>query len=195
MSDYIKKISDDEKFTGQLIQVIDRHFEYSKNGQKGNFTIEIARRPPGVRLIIVKDNQILLTKEYRSELEDWDYRLPGGKVFDSLDEYLRHGEDENVLLKKSIAAVLEEGREEAGIHIRNPQLYHIAKAGGTIEWDLHYYLVDDFDILSEGAATETTEIIHPKWFSLDQAKAMCLNGDIKEDRSLGVLLKYILNKT
>ncbi len=42
---------------------------------------ETAVRSPGVRLIIVKDNQMLITKEFRGELDDYDYRLPGGKVF------------------------------------------------------------------------------------------------------------------
>lgn len=49
---------------------------------------EFARRSPGTRLIILNDkHEILITKEYRSELEKFDYRLPGGKVFDTLVEY------------------------------------------------------------------------------------------------------------
>jgi len=31
--------------------------------------------------------KILLSREYRSELDRYDYRLPGGKVFDTLAEY------------------------------------------------------------------------------------------------------------
>ncbi len=48
----------------------------------------MVRRPPGIRALIVNnDNQILLSKEFRYELNDWDYRLSGGKVFESLNDY------------------------------------------------------------------------------------------------------------
>jgi 8-oxo-dGTP pyrophosphatase MutT (NUDIX family) len=40
-----------------------------------------------VRLIITDGDKILLTKEFRRELNQEDYRLPGGKVFDTLKEY------------------------------------------------------------------------------------------------------------
>lgn len=46
---------------------------------------KLVRRPPGVRAIIINENnQILLSKEFRYELNTFDYRLPGGKVFDSI---------------------------------------------------------------------------------------------------------------
>ena len=42
---------------------------------------EIARRSPGTRLIIIKNDKILTSREFRTELDVYDYRLPGGKVF------------------------------------------------------------------------------------------------------------------
>lgn len=57
---------------------------------------EKARRAPGVRLIIVKEDKILLTREYRDEIKSFDYRLPGGKVFDKLSDYQKH-QSENLL--------------------------------------------------------------------------------------------------
>jgi 8-oxo-dGTP pyrophosphatase MutT (NUDIX family) len=47
-------------------------------------------------LLITKGNSILLTKERRQEHNAYDYRLPGGKVFDTLaafNEKLAQGED------------------------------------------------------------------------------------------------------
>lgn len=193
MNDYIKKQDEHEKFKGKLIQVIDRNFEISKNDKISHFTVEIARRPPGVRLFIVEANKILLSKEYRSELEDWDYRVPGGKIFDSLDSYLEVIDDENILKEKSVTAVAHEGLEEAGVIVKNQTLLSVSKAGSTIDWDLHYYLVDDFDMAADGNKTESAEIIHPEWFTFDEAKRMCLDGSIKEDRTVGILLKYLLN--
>lgn len=42
---------------------------------------EKVARAPGVRLILddQKAGKILLTREFRRELGDYDYRLPGGK--------------------------------------------------------------------------------------------------------------------
>lgn len=64
-------------------------FEIVRQEQPDGRFFEIARRAPGVRLIITDKEQekLLLTREFRQELQDWDYRLPGGKVFDTLEEY------------------------------------------------------------------------------------------------------------
>lgn len=98
MSD--KYLKDEILYRGKLFQVISRSKESSfmtedadgkSHEVKKKLTFELVRRPPGVRAIIVKDGRLLLNKEYRYELEDWDYRLPGGKVFDSTEEFERAG--------------------------------------------------------------------------------------------------------
>ena len=66
-------------FRGKIIEVVEKDIE----GRK----FEIARRSPGVRIIIRDGNKILITKEYRYEHNSYDYRLPGGKVFDTLEEF------------------------------------------------------------------------------------------------------------
>ena len=53
-------------------------------------TFELARRAPGVRVIIPDHRaagKVLLTKEFRRELNGGTSRLPGGKVFDTLAEF------------------------------------------------------------------------------------------------------------
>ncbi|MBI5466096.1 MAG: hypothetical protein HY974_02290 [Candidatus Kerfeldbacteria bacterium] len=66
-------------------------FEVIRWEGKPGVMFEAAVRAPGVRLIIEteKDGQkgLLMTKELRREAEGFDYRLPGGKVFDNLKEY------------------------------------------------------------------------------------------------------------
>jgi hypothetical protein len=66
-------------------------FAIEKHKTKG---FEHAVRPPGLRLVLKKDGRIVLTKEYRSEYNAFDYRLPGGKVFDSLEAFLAVRGDE-----------------------------------------------------------------------------------------------------
>jgi hypothetical protein len=68
-------------FSGKIGEVV--HVE-----QPDGRVFEKFRRPPGVRLVIVSpDKKLLITKEFRSETSNYDLRLPGGKVCDSLDEY------------------------------------------------------------------------------------------------------------
>ena len=192
MEEYIKRLGYNQKFRGKLVEVIDREFEIFKNGKIENFRIEIARRPPGVRLIIIKDGSLLLTREFRSELQDWDYRIAGGKIFETMDEYLKFVDDENEVILKSIEAVKNEGLEEAGIIAKNQTLFYKSTSGATMEWDLYYYIVEEFEIVEKGNETEFAEIIYPEWFSYEEVIKMCLDGRIKEDRTIGVLLKYLL---
>ena len=80
-----------------------RIFEVVKQPMKvGNkeMEYELARRAPGVRLLIIKNNKILLTKEFRTEVNSYDYRLPGGKVFDTLAEYRRARESNTNILSR-----------------------------------------------------------------------------------------------
>ncbi|ADB41963.1 NUDIX domain-containing protein [Spirosoma linguale] len=194
MEEYIKRLGHTQKFRGKLVEVIDREFELLKNGKIQTFKIEIARRPPGVRLMIIKAGKMLLTREFRSELQDWDYRIAGGKIFDTMDEYLKFIDDENEIILKSIEAVKNEGLEETGIIVKNQTLFYKSTSGATMEWDLYYYIVDEFDMAHKGNETEFAEIIYPEWYSYEEVITMCLDGRIKEDRTIGVLLKYLLRK-
>jgi hypothetical protein len=51
---------------------------------------EIARRTPGVRIILKNpDGTYKLSNEFRHEHDSRGYRLPGGKMFDHLEDYLK----------------------------------------------------------------------------------------------------------
>src|SRR3989338_6098287 len=99
------------RYKGKLFEVVSEPVEIE--GKMVQF--EKVRRSPGVRLIM-QDGQgnILLTREYRRELGKFDYRLPGGKVFDSLDEwneFKQHGGD---IIEKAKQAARKEAKEETG---------------------------------------------------------------------------------
>jgi 8-oxo-dGTP pyrophosphatase MutT (NUDIX family) len=171
-----------------------KHFKIIHQDMKfGDKTLifEIARRSPGVRVIITKDNKILLTKEYRAELEDFDYRLPGGKVFDSLDEYQEAIDSKKDIAEYTFKAAKKEALEETGTPVKDMTLFCTTKAGGTIEWDLFYFIVSDFHANFEDQKLEDGEIISVEWKTFQEVKNMCVSGVVKEDRSVGVLLRYL----
>ena len=94
------------------------------------------RRPPGVRAIITSNDQILLNREYRYEINEWDYRLPGGKVFDSFIDY------EKAINNNSIIDCIKNGLsreifEETGLLPKKFELFYKSILGFTVEWDLY----------------------------------------------------------
>ena len=154
--------------------------------------MEVAKRSPGVRLIIIKNKKFLLIKEFRFELNDYDYRLPGGKVFDKLREYQKSLRNNENILNHALEAAKKECLEETGLIVKKIKHFVTSNAGLTIQWDLFYFIVEDFDISPEGQKLEHSEEIYPEWKTFEEAKKLCLNDNIKEYRSVGVILAYLL---
>jgi len=197
LDEYLKTLKIETISTSKLFELSEHTIEYVKKDSKGIYTIEIITRPPGVRLLIVNNNKILLTKEYRFEIDGWDYRLPGGRVYDTIKPYLKNKDKNKLLLNDVHKAVINEAEEEAGIKPIIYELLHIDKLGASIFWDLYYFKVSKFEITGKKESNnvlDVGEIIYPEWFSYDEVFDMCLNNNIHESRTVGFLLKYILNE-
>jgi 8-oxo-dGTP pyrophosphatase MutT (NUDIX family) len=177
-------------YSGNHIEVIQQEMKLKEK----NITFEIARRSPGTRIIIEKDNKILLTKEYRAEQEDFDYRIPGGKVFDALEDYQKALKSKKDINEYAFKAAEKETLEETGIIVQDMTLFHIAKAGATIEWDLFYYIVKKFKMNPKGQNLEDGEVISILWKTFSEVRDMCMDGSIREDRTVGVLLRYMMDR-
>ncbi|MBT5022498.1 NUDIX domain-containing protein [Candidatus Woesearchaeota archaeon] len=189
MNKWTQYSKDKIDYTGKIFQIVKRPMICGT--KKTDF--EIARRTPGVRVIIVNKNKMLINHEFRTEINGFDYRLPAGKVFDNLENYASAIKNNDVLVKHAKRAAIKECLEETGIKVQNIELLQKAHAGTTIEWDLYYFIVDEFEVSESGQQLEHGEVIKPVWKTFDEIKEMCLNGQIKEDRTVGVLLKFILN--
>ena len=172
-------------FKGKIIEVV------QKKDEATGKVFEFARRSPGVRLIIVDQSgdKVLVTKEHRHEVGGWDYRLPGGKVFDTLEEYdsfLLSGDE---VLGVAEKAAIKEAKEEAGVVVQEIKYLGTSHCGATIVWDLFYFLVSRFEKGEQ--SLELGENIEIVQVDLEEARAMCLDGRISEDRSAMMLLKYL----
>lgn len=149
---------------------------------------EVAKRSPGVRLIICNKDKILLTKEYRKELKGYDYRLPGGKVFDTLAEYNKNKKN---IKKYALIAAKRECEEEVGLIPQTLKLYYISTAGATVEWDLHYFIVTKFKQHSKWQQLEQGEYIDVEWKTKKEILSLIKKWEMHEDRSVGVLMRYL----
>ena len=188
MADVPVKDGDEEiVFQGKSVEVV---HQPRKIGDK-RVAFESARRSPGTRLIIVNEEagKVILTKEYRTELDSYDYRLPGGKVFDSLDEYNEFLASDKDILEPAVERAKIEAREETGIIAQNVEHLHTSVNGATVTWDLFYFVIDKWEQAEQ--ELEAGEDIAVEWLTFDQAREVALSGDMHEDRSVAVLLRWL----
>lgn len=182
-------------FNNGFLEFLETEEEHTINNQKKIIKRKMVRRPPGVRALILNknDNQkILLSKEFRYELDKWDYRLPGGKVFDTLDLY-KEAIARNDVQKYVEESVAKEVLEEVGLIVKSQKLLKISHDGAGVIWDLFYYEIKDYEESLDGAHLEENEFVEGYvWKSFDEIIKMCIEQKINEERSVGVLLSYIL---
>lgn len=181
-------------FDNGLFEYLELEESITIDGKEKNIKRSFVRRPPGIRaLIINKENKILLSREFRYELSEWDYRLPGGKVFDTIEDFRKSLKNSTVDIEAD-KTVTKEVLEEVGLIVNNQNLIKISKDGATVIWDLYYYEITDFQVSEDGNHLEEGELIDGyDWYSFDEVINLCKNGAIHEDRTVGVLLTYILN--
>ena len=175
-------------FSGKIWQV-------QQSTESDGRVFERALRAPGSRIIIVKDNKILLQREKRHELVGkTDIRLPGGKVFDTLDEFEVFDGD---IIEASRLSITKEASEEAGIIVAPDSLKYqgVDTLGATVSWDLHYWLAENFEISQTGTQfheSEIDEIEGNFWANFDEVKRIILDKDkFSESRSALMLLRII----
>ena len=174
-------------YQGKLLEIVEK--EVVNKDKKRIF--EFVRRSPGVRLIIEKNNSILISKEYRHEINGYDYRLPGGKVFDLLKEYNETLAREINIRKKAEETAIKEAREETGVVVKKIDFFYKSICGATMEWDLYYFIVKDFE--EKEQELEEDEDITCEFIDRKKVEEMCLDGKMSEDRSSFVLLRYLKN--
>lgn len=183
-------------FSGRLIQIV-RQPMLLANGRE--LVFETAERSPGVRTIVWTGHSVLLNREWRHESEKWDYRLPGGKVFDDLKTYNASRSDPDEILRLSKRAATRELAEETGLSADHQSLELIAKSvcGATIEWDLYYYLLrlDGEAPICPPGVTEEGECISAAYHTVSDIVRFFLSGEICEDRSAAVLIRFLISET
>ena len=97
-------------------------------------------------------------------------------------------------MENVLKTVTKEVLEEVGLIVNNPKLLKISLDGAGVIWDLYYFEIKDYKKSENGPQLEDNEIINGyKWYSFNEIINMCQNNKIHEDRTIGVLLTYILN--
>ena len=155
---------------------------------------EVARRAPGVRVIIAdrEKRQVLLTKEFRRELQAYDYRLPGGKVFDSLMEYDAFRESNRDITDAAASKAKAEAAEEAGMAVDAVELFKKSTLGATVEWDLYVFEATKWSEHKDGQSLEDGEQVDEvAWYDFEKVEQMILSGEMQEERIALILLQWL----
>lgn len=171
-----------------------RIFELVQLDQPNGAIFEVARRAPGLRLIITDNDKkrILLTREFRRELNAYDYRLPGGKVFDTLAEFVKFRESGLAIKGAVEEKARQEGAEEAGVVIDEMSIIGKSTLGTTVEWDLYIVFADRWHFAEEGQMLEVGEDISADdWFTYGEAYNLALTGSMSEERVALLLMRWL----
>lgn len=132
----------------------------------------------------------MLTKEFRRELQGYDYRLPGGKVFDRLAEFEAFRKSGADILDAARAKAKAEAAEEAGIAVDAVEFYKKSTLGATVEWDLYVFVADSWR-QSQQALEDGEQIDDVSWYDFANVKKMILNGSMREERIALILLQWL----
>lgn len=180
--------------SAETIHARGKLFELVHVAQPDGRIFEVARRAPGVRLIIadVTHKKVLLQREFRQELDGYDFRLPGGKVFDLLAEYELFRESGQDIEQAAAVKAKAEAREEAGMDVGEVRLFKKSTLGATVEWDLFVFEAVDWREHQDGQALEPGEHIDGVgWYDFGEAEAMILRSELQEERIALVLLQWL----
>jgi ADP-ribose pyrophosphatase len=183
------------QYSSRLFNIINHEVLFSDGIIK---TFEYTERSPGVRTLINDGSHILVTKEWREEIGGWDIRIPGGKLFENIQEYnnyLLKQPDKESLIQKAKITAQKETLEEVGLNLNTQEFdfLHISKCGSVIHWDLYYFSISVERQTSRPRSIVSleNEMIINEWLSFKEVKALCHSGQISEDRTSNVLLKFI----
>lgn len=180
-------LSEQSVFSGRIFDIVHQQVDVGWGKIK---TFEKAVRSPGTRLIIIdSENKILLTKEYRIEIDGYDYRLPGGKVFDTGEEYHLFLEQQKDIWPIAQQAALKEAKEETWIIQSECAFFAVTHAAATIDWDLYYFILRK-PIIGEQSLEEGEHITYDR-YSVSDIVRMCMDGSMQEERSCTVLLRFL----
>ncbi len=175
-------------YRGKMFEIV--HWE----GKPG-VTFEAAVRAPGVRLMIEtkKDGMkaLLMTKEVRHEATGIDFRLLGGKVFDSLEDLDAHRQSGQGIEVLAEAAARLEGKQEAGISGGEYSPVEVSKAGASVDWDLHYFTVQGAEFGEQELEEAEQGDIETVVLSAEEIFTKLSQREIQEGRSADMLWSWL----
>ncbi len=138
---------------------------------------ECVRHSGGAAVLLVKDEQILLVKQFRYLYGKPIYEIPAGK--------LNNGED-------AMVAAARELEEETGFKAELSHLLDIFPSPGYTDEIIHIYIAEKFEITAQNL--DDNEFLNYCFIDVNAVLAMIESGEICDSKTIVAVYKYLLIK-
>ena len=138
---------------------------------------ECVRHSGGAAVLLIKENAVLLVKQFRYLYGKPIYEIPAGK--------LNVGEDPKV-------AAVRELEEETGFRANLTHLLDIYPTPGYTDEIIHIYLAESFDATRQ--KLDEDEFLEYSFVDITTVLKMIDDGEIKDAKTIAALYKYLLKK-
>ena len=171
-----KKISSKEVYRGSIFTMSKDEVEI-----KGKiYERDVIHHHGGVGVLAIKEDKVLLVKQYRYAIQKTSLEIPAGKLEQGEDPY---------------TCGLRELEEESGY--TSEKLYPICEmysTPGFCNEKIYLYYSNDLIKVENPKAMDEDEEIETLWFSFDEIQKMLENGEIDDAKTIIALQYALLNK-
>ncbi len=137
---------------------------------------EIIYHPGAVVILAVKDNKILLIKQYRAPINKWIIELPAGT--------LEENEDPSITAQRELL-------EETGYYPKKiNKLIEFYSSPGISNEVLHAYIAEE--LIEKTPEREEDELIENMWVTIDEALQLIKNNEIQDAKTIITILYYAM---
>lgn len=136
----------------------------------------VVQHPGGVAVAAIKDEQVLLVRQYRYAVKEVVLEIPAGK--------LEFGEEPLGCGKRELI-------EETGFKAKNFESLGVMlpTPGYSSE---HIYLYEASDLHFVGQHLDPGEYVEPIWMPIDEVVEKILSGEITDAKTQIAIMKYVL---
>ncbi len=138
---------------------------------------ECVRHSGGSAVLFVKDNKVLLVKQFRYVYGKPIYEIPAGKLND--------GEDAKI-------AAARELEEETGYKAELSHLLDIYPTPGYTDEIIHIYFADKYKIT--GQKLDEGEFLNYCFIDIETVLKMIENGEISDAKTVVAVYKFLLKQ-
>ncbi|GGB05239.1 NUDIX hydrolase [Macrococcus hajekii] len=170
-----KTLSVEEIYNGRMLKLEKQTVELPDGRQT---TREVVKHPGAVAVMAVKENKVLLLKQFRKAMDEVLIEVPAGKV--------EPGEDR---IKTAGRELIEETGLEAG---QLEHLYDFYVSPGFCDELISLYRADDLKESSQYEA-DADEFIELFWLPFDEIPRLLSSGEVRDAKTILSLQWLLLN--
>lgn len=169
-----KKLKSNTIFSGKIVTLEVDEVELPDG--KISFR-ECVRHSGGAAVLLIKDEKVLLVKQFRYLYGKCIYEIPAGK--------LNKGEDPQI-------AAARELEEETGFKATLSHLLDIYPTPGYTDEIIHIYFAESYEITKQ--KLDDGEFLNYYFIDIATALKMIESGEISDAKTIIALYKYLLTK-